>query len=675
MTVREFLFGFKFSATDYVTPILKNISAKVESLNAQMKATASWREGAQNLAMLGAGALALGAGAGMVLKGMVSKAAEMDEAWRHLATGLDAGAAGVKELAEAHGFAAQMAVKFNYAQKDIVDNLYRAKSFVGDWNTALAVTANSAAVARGNLGDAATVGQSLGIIFNNWPGQIGKSNEQVEHLADLVAYTTRHGAFHGVNDLTAGLSVAAGSIKAAGLGAEDAMALLQAYSRVGMVGSEAGTAVMETLQAFSRGKLQSTLGVALATTHQGALDVIGTLVNLRRELGSGVITAQQFQRASAALGIRGERALAVDVNALVAFRKELGNASLIHGAAAQGTATMMGAFSEQIGVLGQKWEILSEHLGGKLLGPIGKLGAGLGWVLDELTAFADHYPRIAKYAVLGAGLGASVLVLGGGLAIASAALAGFVSFIPAITAFAGALRIGAIATKLWAAAQWLLNVAMDANPIGLAVIGIAALAAGVYALYRNWQWITENLSALPIIGSLIHAINFLRDYAPAFFHAGWNLVKAIGAGMLSGFSWPIHAIEAVASGIRAHLPFSPAQTGPLRDLNRVRIIETIAESIRPGPALLALRRTAAAIAIAVPMTLAPALVAPAFAATAGQAGAGGRAGASVVINYSPVINMPAGADARALLDVLRQHARELKQMLDSQESHEERRGF
>jgi len=44
-----------------------------------------------------------------------------------------------------------------------------------------------------------------------------------------------------------------------------------------------------------------------------------------------------------------------------------------------------------------------------------------------------------------------------------------------------------IATKAWAGAQWLLNAAMDANPIGLMVIGGAALAAICYEVYEPWN--------------------------------------------------------------------------------------------------------------------------------------------------------------------------------------------
>jgi hypothetical protein len=41
-------------------------------------------------------------------------------------------------------------------------------------------------------------------------------------------------------------------------------------------------------------------------------------------------------------------------------------------------------------------------------------------------------------------------------------------------------------TKAWTAAQWLLNIAMDANPIGLVVIAaVGLLATGFYLAYTH----------------------------------------------------------------------------------------------------------------------------------------------------------------------------------------------
>lgn len=62
-------------------------------------------------------------------------------------------------------------------------------------------------------------------------------------------------------------------------------------------------------------------------------------------------------------------------------------------------------------------------------------------------------------------------------------------------AMAAAQRTVAVATRAWAATQWVLNAAMSANPIGLAVTAVAALAAGATALWRNWDVVGPKLQA------------------------------------------------------------------------------------------------------------------------------------------------------------------------------------
>ncbi|MFJ8146198.1 peptidoglycan DD-metalloendopeptidase family protein [Streptomyces sp. NPDC096048] len=52
-----------------------------------------------------------------------------------------------------------------------------------------------------------------------------------------------------------------------------------------------------------------------------------------------------------------------------------------------------------------------------------------------------------------------------------------------------------IATKLWAIAQWALNAAMTANPIGLIVFAIAALTAAVVVAWNKWPGFREAVTA------------------------------------------------------------------------------------------------------------------------------------------------------------------------------------
>lgn len=66
------------------------------------------------------------------------------------------------------------------------------------------------------------------------------------------------------------------------------------------------------------------------------------------------------------------------------------------------------------------------------------------------------------------------------------------------------------ATKVWTAAQWLLNVAMTANPIGIIIVGIGALVAGI-------AWLVSNV----------------EGWGAAWDHT-WNSAKLIFKGVVEG---------------------------------------------------------------------------------------------------------------------------------------------
>lgn len=52
------------------------------------------------------------------------------------------------------------------------------------------------------------------------------------------------------------------------------------------------------------------------------------------------------------------------------------------------------------------------------------------------------------------------------------------------------------ATKAWAAAQWLINAAMSANPIGIVVVAIVALVAIVIVAYKRFGWFRDLVRAV-----------------------------------------------------------------------------------------------------------------------------------------------------------------------------------
>lgn len=60
-----------------------------------------------------------------------------------------------------------------------------------------------------------------------------------------------------------------------------------------------------------------------------------------------------------------------------------------------------------------------------------------------------------------------------------------------IVAYGAAMKGVRGVTAAWTAAQWLLNVAMTANPVGLVIAGIAGLIAIGYVLISNWDTVKQ----------------------------------------------------------------------------------------------------------------------------------------------------------------------------------------
>ncbi|MFJ5217164.1 phage tail tape measure protein [Streptomyces sp. NPDC088354] len=87
-----------------------------------------------------------------------------------------------------------------------------------------------------------------------------------------------------------------------------------------------------------------------------------------------------------------------------------------------------------------------------------------------------------------------------------------------------ALIASTIAEKAAAVAQWALNVAMDANPIMLIVIAIAALVAGLIYAYTHFAGFRR------IVDAAFHAIGTAVTWVINFVKTHWPLLLALLAG-------------------------------------------------------------------------------------------------------------------------------------------------
>lgn len=114
----------------------------------------------------------------------------------------------------------------------------------------------------------------------------------------------------------------------------------------------------------------------------------------------------------------------------------------------------------------------------------------------------------------------------------------------AVLASAGANAI-AFASKAAAAAQRLWNLAMTANPIGLIVVAVGALVAGIIYAYQH----SERFRA--IVDAAWAAIKVAAEAVVKWFmDTAWPMLKRVWEGIGDGWNWLVTKAQEVWTGVR-----------------------------------------------------------------------------------------------------------------------------
>ena len=204
---------------------------------------------------------------------------------------------------------------------------------------------------------------------------------------------------------------------------------------------------------------------------------------------------------------------------------------------------------------------LFQAIGEKLLPVMRKVVPKVIDVTMAIIGWIERNPTLAKWIVIVVGaIGALAFVLGGtliavsamlpalGLLAASVKLVAFLKGLwasqtlvlhaqllaltiqeyaqaAAIKAKAIAMKLAAVATKAVTVAQWLLNAAMTANPIGLVIVAIGALIAIGVLLWKNWD--TISAKAQEIWGIVKYWLGRLVDHVKELPGKVWEAIKEI----------------------------------------------------------------------------------------------------------------------------------------------------
>jgi hypothetical protein len=303
-----------------------------------------------------------------------------------------------------------------------------------------------------------------------------------------------------------------------------------------------------------------------------------------------------------------------------AYLIKLGNTKFAGGIDAQ-SKTLYGQFS----TLTDNFKMTAATIGAALIPHVNRLFKAIQPVIDKVSLWVQKNPQlvesilkgVAAFAAINLALSAGGFLFGGVFKIISV----------------GTTVVNGLVTgfKYVGVVMNVLRTVFLTNPIGLIIMGIA-LAAFLIIKYWDklkpfftgiWRFIKAvfMLAVTSIAAFLINftpvglifkhwdklkpyfvtvwnavklpfteIFNFVMSFGKKFYEAGANIINSIVDGIKSKFGHITETIEKVTKKIRAYLPFSPAKEGALRDIHKIKLVETIAQSIRVKPVVEAMQR-------------------------------------------------------------------------------------
>lgn len=177
------------------------------------------------------------------------------------------------------------------------------------------------------------------------------------------------------------------------------------------------------------------------------------------------------------------------------------------------SAQAAGTFTEESDTLAGQTQIMTAQMkdaqaqmGSKLLPIIVKVMQAVKPLVDVFAKYADILVPI--------GIGIGVIVIG-------------------LKAYEMGQMAVKAATVLWTAAQWLLNAALNANPIGLIALAIAGLVGLIILLYKKVDWFRAFVDGA--IDGVVIAFNWFLDTVKNV----WNWIKKNWPLLLAIITGPI----------------------------------------------------------------------------------------------------------------------------------------
>jgi hypothetical protein len=217
-----------------------------------------------------------------------------------------------------------------------------------------------------------------------------------------------------------------------------------------------------------------------------------------------------------------------------------------------------GGWSTKILAAVVAWKYLNLAFLASPLGLILSLGVAVLALVDDFLTWQEGGDSLIDW---GSGMGQTLLWLTGIITGVGAAV-GVVKV--AMAAWAVITKVMAGVSAAMTAAQWLLNVALAANPIGLVIIAIGALIAAGALLVANWDKVKSWFSSF--FAWLKSGFDKLAEWATkaaSFVEVGSAQKKQEGQGLTQPGAKPLTFPGLSRGGKMSAAPLAPTGAKPL----------------------------------------------------------------------------------------------------------------
>lgn len=476
----------------------------------------------------------------------------------------------ISQVSEMQKDGAKYSVKYGVAQQEIAEQYQDLikRGHTGAEAIAVMRSELQASVASGDdFKDVIKVSsqaiEAFGMKTNNTAKMIKNTKRVVNDLAYASDVTATD--FHSLGK---GMEYVGDSANNAGFSIEQTSAALGELSNHGMEADKAGTGLRKTITSLASptnaamGALKE-IGIKSTKVFQDAkgnfksLPAIFKIIEEHTKKLGGADKADVFKRIFGQTGMQAAQVLAKYDGSLKKLTDDVTKAGK-KGEYVQKLANKNSNNAkmnvERFKMAGQQLEIM---MGSKLLPVITRAAQdmtkafnnkdtqkGLTWMIGGVAKLASGFLKIIEFASKHTKtLAAFGIALGSVLAVSK--IARFVA--------ATSEAIGVI--KDFTAVQWLLKVAMDANPIGIAVVVIGALGAAFYEAYKHIKPFREAVNGVAsAIGKWAKgAFKSAEKALSSFGKMVKNVMKGIGEFFTGKLGWEqaiSHAIGKMTSSAK-----------------------------------------------------------------------------------------------------------------------------